>query len=592
VKVQVSRSKNACSYYITKGFRDPRTGKPTTKVVERLGNEEAIRAKIGPDADIMEWCRARADELEGQERARTRKVTVAYDPTALIAPGERRAFNCGYLFLQDAYCSLGLPAECARIAAGRRFAYDLDAVLSRLVYGRVLEPGSKRATCEFARELVEPPGFEPHHVYRALEVLAAESEAIQAALYRASEAQSHRRTGVLYYDCTNFFFEIEAEDGFRMYGHSKQHQPLPLVQMGMLMDADGMPLAFDVQPGNESEQGTLTPLEEKVMADFGISKFVVCTDAGLSSTANREFNSRGDRHFVTTQSLKGLKKRLREWALAADGWRVAGSDELFDIGEVQALADDPEADGAARKALRSATFYKVRRVKEKDADGEWFEQNLISTFSIRYRDYRRAVRQGQLDRAARAIADGRAKRHRKGANDPMRIAERTSVTDAGEVAATDVWEIDEEKVAEEAAYDGFYGLATSLDADDVPGILKVAAGRWEIEECFRIMKDEMEARPVYLSREDRIRAHFLTCFVALLVFRVVERRLGGAFTCPQIVDALRSMEMERVRGEGWRPLYTRTEVTDALHEAFGFRTDYEIVPEASMREIVRKTKRR
>jgi len=174
----------------------------------------------------------------------------------------------------------------------------------------------------------------------------------------------------------------------------------------------------------------------------------------------------------------------------------------------------------------------------------------------------------------------------------MRFAKRTSVTDAGEVAATDVWEIDEEKVAEEAAYDGFYGLATSLDADDVPGILKVAAGRWEIEECFRIMKDEMEARPVYLSREDRIRAHFLTCFVALLVFRVVERRLGGAFTCPQIVDALRSMEMERVRGEGWRPLYTRTEVTDALHEAFGFRTDYEIVPEASMREIVRKTKRR
>ena len=497
-----------------------------------------------------------------------------------------------YLFLQDAYCSLGLPAECARIAAGRRFAYDLDAVLSRLVYGRVLEPGSKRATCEFARELVEPPGFEPHHVYRALEVLAAESEAIQAALYRASEARSHRRTGVLYYDCTNFFFEIEAEDGFRMYGHSKQHQPLPLVQMGMLMDADGMPLAFDVQPGNESEQGTLTPLEEKVMADFGISRFVVCTDAGLSSTANREFNSRGDRHFVTTQSLKGLKKRLREWALAADGWRVAGSDELFDIGEVQALADDPEADEAARKALRSATFYKVRRVKEKDADGEWFEQNLISTFSIRYRDYRRAVRQGQLDRAARAIADGRAKRHRKGANDPMRFAKRTSVTDAGEVAATDVWEIDGEKVAEEAAYDGFYGLATSLDADDVPGILKVAAGRWEIEECFRIMKDEMEARPVYLSREDRIRAHFLTCFVALLVFRVVERRLGGAFTCPQIIDALRSMEMERVRGEGWRPLYTRTEVTDALHEAFGFRTDYEIVPEASMREIVRKTRRR
>ena len=592
MKVQVSRSKNACSYYITKGFRDPETGKPTTKVVEKLGNEDAIRAKIGPDADVMEWCRARADELEEQERARTRKVTVSYDPTALVPAGERRAFNCGYLFLQDAYCSLGLPAECARIAAGRRFEYDLDAVLSRLVYGRVLEPGSKRATCEFAEELVEGPGFEPHHAYRALEVLAAESEAIQAAVYRAGEAEAHRRTGVLYYDCTNFFFETEAEDGFRMYGHSKQHQPLPLVQMGMLMDADGVPLAFDVQPGNESEQGTLTPLEEKVMADFGISRFVVCTDAGLSSLANRRFNSRGERHFVTAQSLKKLKAHLRKWALAGDGWRVAGSDELFDIGEVQALADDPGTDAATRRALGAQTYYKVRRVKEEDGEGGWFEQNLISTFSIKYRDYQRAVRQGQLDRAARAIADGRAKRHRKGPNDPMRFAKRTSVTAQGEVAAADVWEIDGERVAEEAAYDGFYGLATSLDADDVPGIVKVAAGRWEIEECFRIMKDEMEARPVYLSREDRIRAHFLTCFLALVVYRDVERRLGGAFTCPQIIDTLRGMRMERVRGEGWRPLYVRTEVTDALHEAFGFRTDYEIVPDASMKEIVRKTRRR
>jgi len=592
VKVQVSRSKNACSYYITKGFRDPATGKPTTKVVERLGNEEAIRAKIGPDADVMEWCRARADELEEQERARTRKVTVAYDPTALIASGERRAFNCGYLFLQDVYCSLGLPAECARIAAERRFTYDLDAVLSRLVYGRVLEPGSKRATCEFARGLIEPPGFEPHHAYRALGVLAAESEAIQAALYRASEAASRRRTSVLYYDCTNFFFEIEEEDGFRRYGPSKQHQPLPLVQMGMLMDAEGMPLAFDMQPGNESEQGTLTPLEEKVMADFGVSRFVVCTDAGLSSQANREFNSRGERHFVTTQSLRKLKKRLREWALEPSGWRAAGSDGLFDLGEVRALADDPGTPAEARGALYGKTFYKVRRAKEKNADGEWFEQNLVSTFSLKYRDYCRAIRQGQLERAARAIADGRAKRHRKGPNDPMRFAKRTSATAEGEVADVDVWEIDGAKVADEAAFDGFYGLATSLDADDVPGILKVAAGRWEIEECFRIMKDEMEARPVYLSREDRIRAHFLTCFIALLVYRIVERRLGGAFTCAQVIDTLRGMDMERVRGEGWRPLYTRTEVTDALHEAFGFRTDYEIVPEAAMREILRKTRRR
>lgn len=265
---------------------------------------------------------------------------------------------------------------------------------------------------------------------------------------------------------------------------------------------------------------------------------------------------------------------------------------MFDIGEVQALADDPDTSPEARSSLYAKTLYKARRTRERGADGEWFEQNLVSTFSLKYRDYMRKVRQGQLERAARAIEGGGAGRHRKGPNDPMRFAKRTSVTEDGEVAGVDVWEVDAAKVAREAACDGFYGLATSLDADDVPGILKVAAGRWEIEECFRIMKDEMRARPAFVSREDRMRAHFLTCFVALLVYRVLERRLGGRFTCPQIVDALRGMRMERVRGEGWRPLYTRTGLTDALHEAFGFRTDYEIAPDAAMREIVRKTRRR
>lgn len=592
MKVQVSKSKNACSYYVTKGFRDPITGRSTTKVVAKLGNEETIRALIGPDADILQWCRKQADELERQEQARTRKITISYDPTALITSEQRRLFNAGYLFLQDIYYKLGLPQECARIASAHKFEYDLNAVLSRLVFGRVLEPASKRATYEFAQGLIEPAEFEAHHLYRALEVLASESQAIQASLYRASEADTHRHTGVLYYDCTNFFFEIEQEDDFRRYGPSKQHQPLPLVQMGMFMDADGMPLAFDMQPGNESEQKTLTPLEEKVMADFDVTKFIVCTDAGLSSLANRQFNSQGERHFITTQSLKTLKKSLREWALAPDGWRISGSDDIFNLDDIVARYDDPAIDAATRSALRSMLFYKVRRIKEKDSEGKWFEQNLISTFSLKYRDYTRLIRQGQLERAADAIAKGSAARHRKGANDPMRFVSRTSVTSDGEVAEQDIWQIDQAKVAHEAAFDGFYGLATSLDADDVEGIIDVAAGRWEIEECFKIMKDEMRARPVYLSREDRIRAHFLTCFIALLIFRIIEKKLEGRYSCPQIIDTLRAMNMERVRGEGWRPMYMRTDLTDALHKAFGFRTDYEIVPEATMKEIIRATKRR
>lgn len=361
--------------------------------------------------------------------------------------------------------------------------------------------------------------------------------------------------------------------------------------MGMFMDADGMPLAFDMQPGNESEQKTLTPLEKRVMSDFGMSKFIVCTDAGLSSQKNREFNSCGDRQFITTQSIKKLKSHLKRWALDPKGWKAFGKEGLFDLDEVCKFAYALDTPLSVRQALYSKTFYKCRRVKEKTKDGEPFEQNLVSTFSLKYRDYTRSIRSAQIGRAMRAISTGVVKDHRKGPNDPMRFTKRTSITDTGEFANKDIFELDTEKIEKEAAYDGFYGLATSLDVDDVAGILKVAAGRWEIEECFRIMKEEMRARPAFVSRKDRIRAHFLTCFIALVMFRIVEKRLEGRYTCPQIIDTLKSMYMERVRGEGWRPLYTRTKLTDAFHEAFGFRTDYEIISEASMREIIRKTKR-
>ncbi len=591
MKVQVSKSKNSCSYYIAKGFRDPKTKRATTKIVEKLGTEESIREKIGPNADIMQWCRTRADELEKLEKEKSRKITVTYDPNSLISSGERITFNCGYLFLQSIYSSLNLNNVCKKISNEHRFNYDLNAILACLIYGRILEPTSKRATFEFCHELIEQPNFEQHHIYRALSVLQENSQIIQEQLYKSSDKQNRRKTEILYYDCTNFFFEIEKEDEFRRYGVSKQHQPLPLVQMGLLMDADGMPLAFDIQPGNTSEQSTLTPLEERVMKDFGILKFIMCTDADLSSTTNRQYNSFAQRHFITTQSLKKLKKHLKQWALDVNGWQCNLGDKVFNLDEVCTLVDDPNTDPKTRNRLYNTTFYKTRRIKEKDSNGNYFEQNLVSTFSLKYRDYARLIREGQINRAVSSIKSGSVKNHRKGQNDPLRFAKRTSITKEGETASKDIWEIDEEKVAQEAAFDGFYGLATSLDVDDLPGVLKVAAGRWEIEECFRIMKNEMKARPAFMSRKDRICAHFLTCFISLLVYRILEKKLDNKFSCIQIIDTLKGMRMEQVRGEGWRPLYIRTEITDALHESFGFRTDHEITSQASMKEIIRKTKK-
>ena len=593
MRVKVTKSKNAESFYIIKSFRDKATGKSTSKVVEKLGTRKELEERLGPGADVEAWARERARELTQAEKERTRCVIERLDPNARLEKGVRKTFVGGYLFLQKIYHELALDKACADIAERHSFAFDLDAVLSRLVYGRVLEPASKASTCQFARRLIEGAGFEGHQVYRALGVLAKESDFIQAALYEASAKMTPRKTKILYYDCTNFFFEIEQEDDFRKYGPSKQHQPSPLVQMGLFMDADGMPLAFCTGPGSQNEQATLIPLEKRIMDDFSLSKFVVCTDAGLSSSANRMFNSAAERQFITTQSVKTLKGHLKDWALDASGWHASGTDKTFDLNAIEAIIDDETTDEHARRALLPKVFYKQRMVKEKVKGGsEPFEQRLVVTFSFKHRAYARRIRQTQIEQAARDIERGAAPAAKKRQNDYKRFVSQSSVTEDGEVASKAILALDTARIAEEERYDGFYGLATSLDGEDIEGILKVNSQRWEIEECFRIMKTEFKARPVYLSRKDRIRAHFLTCFIALLVFRILEKRLHGKYTCTQIIEGLRSMDFKEVRGEGYEPLYERTDFTDDIHDAFGFRTDYEIVTNRTMKEIIRKTKGR
>jgi transposase len=593
MKVVTSKSKNSESFYICKSFRDKKTGKATSKIVEKLGTREELEKKLGADVDVVLWARARAREMTEEEKSNKRKISVSYDPTKQIELDKKTTFNGGYLFLQQIYHELALDDICTDISSRHHFDYDLDTILSRLVYGRILHPVSKQATYEFSKGLIERPAFDVHQIYRSLGVLSEERDYIQGALYKNSAKVIARKTKILYFDCTNYYFEINEEDDFRRFGHSKQHQPRPLVSMGLFMDAEGIPLAFCMNHGAANEQPTLIPLEEKLIADFDLSKFVVCTDAGLSSLPNRMFNAMKDRQFITTQSVKKLKSHLRSWAVDTSGWHITGSDREFDLGEIKTTLGADEVDETYRKAIYSHTFYKSRPIKEKNpATGEYFEQNLIVTYSFKYRDYQRNIRAGQIDRALRAIKDGSSRLEKKTPNDFRRLIKKTAVTANGEIAENAVYDIDEEIIAKEALFDGYYALCTSLDNSDVAGLLAVNKRRWEIEECFRIMKSEFRARPVYLSREDRIKAHFLTCFVALLIYRILEKKLEEQYTCSQIIDTLKGMEFEEIRGEGFRPLYERTAITDALHAAFGFRTDYEIIGNRDMKKIFKKTKSR
>lgn len=576
MRLSFSRSKNATSLYVIKDVTE--NNKRTTKIVEKLGTIKDLEEKLNGQ-DPIEWAKGYIDELNKLEMKQSRDVIVKYSQSKLINKNVQSSFNGGYLFLQQLYHQLGLHKICNDISAKYKFTFNLDSILSRLVYGRILFPSSKLNTYQESKNLLEQPDFELQHVYRALEVIAKETDFIQSELYKNSLSVSKRNDRILYYDCTNYFFEIEQEDGLRQYGYSKEHKPNPIVEMGLFMDGDGIPLAFSIHSGNTNEQTTLRPLEEKIIEDFELSKFIVCTDAGLSSMDNRKFNNKKDRAFITTQSIKKLKKHLKQWALDPTGWHLAGSSKTYDI----RLLDKDENFYEKHKDL---TFYKERWIKENG-----LEQKLIITYSLKYRDYQRQIRNRQLDRATKLIENRPSDLNKKSQNDYKRFISSTNVTPDGEVANKAVYSINDKAIANEEMYDGFYAVCTNLD-DDAVSITKINHRRWEIEECFRIMKSEFKARPVYLSRDDRIKAHFTICFLALVLYRYLEKYLGEQFTSHDIISSLRDMNFKHVPNEGYVPIYTRTDLTDDLHEIFGFRTDTEIVSLKEMKKIYKATKKK
>lgn len=580
MKLTISKSKNSTSLYVAKSFYA--NGTRTSKIVEKLGTVAELEKKLNGQ-DPIEWAKKYIEELNRKEKEEKREVLVKYSPSKLINKGEQHLFNGGYLFLKKIYHEIGLHKICKRISQKYKFDFDLDSIFSRLVYGRVIFPSSKLATHELSKKFIEQPNFVLHQIYRALEILAKETDFIQSAIYENSLKIFKRNTGVLYYDCTNYFFEIEQEDGNKQYGPSKDHKPNPIIQMGLFMDGDGIPLAFSMNKGNMNEQLTLKPLEKKIISDFELSKFIVCTDAGLASAENRKFNDKDGRAFITTQSIKKLKAHLKKWALAADGWKLPGSEKDYDISKLDEMLE--KANPEDREKIRSKVFYKERWIKENG-----FEQRLIVTYSIKYRDYQRKIRNGQIERAQKLIDTNPTKIKKCNSNDYKRFIHTTNCTSDGEVAEKEIYSIHSSLILKEEAFDGFYAACTNLE-DDVSEIIKVNCRRWEIEECFRIMKSEFKARPVYLSNDDRIEAHFTTCFISLILYRLLEKKLKEQFTCHEIITGLRDMNFLELRGEGYVPAYTRSDFTDALHDAFGFRTDYQIVTSSIMKKILKDTKK-
>lgn len=575
MKLTFSKSKNSTSLYIQKSFR--KNGKSTSKIVKKLGTmEELLPQHNNSEEEVIAWGKRIAKKMTEEEKRDKDVVLISLSQSKLLEPMKQTSYNGGYLFLQDIFHSLKLDKICRDIQDEYKFEYDLADVLSRLIYSRIIYPSSKLSTFEDSKNFIEQPTFELHDIYRSLDVLAEKCDTIQEFLYENSKKVVNRNTSVLYYDCTNYFFEIEEERGNCRYGKCKEHRPLPIIQMGLLMDGNGFPLSFVIFPGNENEQPSLIPVEKKIIKDFGITKFVVCTDAGLASKENREFNIQKNCSYIVTQSLKKVKKHIKEWALNPEGWSKGDSTGL-DISSVMKVVDDGET-------FEDGIWYKERWINENG-----IEQRIIVSFSPKYRAYQRYIRSRQIERA-RKSAESNKKTTTRNPNSPSRFLDEVRYTDNGEVADNVEVVVNDGRIAEEEKYDGFYAVCTTLE-DDIKDIIEVNKRRWEIEESFKIMKSEFKARPVYLQKDNRIEAHFLTCFIALMFIRILEDRTGNKLTIEELIDTLRGYNFYHYEGSGYVPTYTRNDATDILHEAFGFRTDYQINGEKNMKKIIKNTKR-
>ena len=556
-------------------YRKP-DGKTSSRVFRKLGRlDELLEQFSGDQEQMMIWAKQEAAKDTENYSAKNTNVSITLSQTAYIPKNEERSFHVGYLFLQKICTDLRIDNICRTIRSRHKFTYDFHAILTDLIYARILSPSSKLSSFSYCKTLLEPPKYSLQNVYRALSVMADESSFIQEELYRNSNFVHSRNDKILYYDCTNYYFEIEEEDGNKCYGKSKENRPNPIVTMGLFMDADGIPLAFDIFPGNQNEQTTLKPLETKIIRDFDCSEFIFCSDAGLGSKNNRYLNSFGNRSYVITHSIKKMKTEDKKIALAPTQFKKVGSNKFIDLRTID------ETDNTVFNTI----FYKEIPVVNGDMD-----ETIIVTYSPKYKAYQKKIRNKQIERAQRIIDKPGKKRKGKNQNDPARFIKQTSITDDGELASNVVYDLDMDKVDEESKYDGYYAVITNLE-DDIAEILRINKQRWEIEENFRIMKTEFEARPVYVRRDDRIKAHFLTCYTGLLVYRLLEKELDDQYTCDVILSTLRRMQMTLLpRNSGYTPSYKRTELTDLLHQKYGIRTDYEFISKSSMRSIIKDTK--
>lgn len=500
--------------------------------------------------------------------------------------------NIGYFFLQDLMKGLRLKDFFRQKTEGRKITFDCYTISRFLTYARILDPLSKHATWHKLDTYYEQPDFDYQHILRFMDLLEEHYDDYLAWLFKQSNTIVKRDTSILYYDCTNFYFESEQPDediidevtgeilkGMRQYGFCKEHRPNPIVEMGLFMDSRGIPITMCLHPGNTSEQLTAIPLEKEVMKMMPDAKFIYCADAGLGSYNIRKFNSMGGRAFIVTQSIKKMSDILKKAVFNDYDYRRLSTDEPVTINAMKNFDrfDDKnlklyndfaykvvEADKVLDLGLYEDVTLKNGRTVKRKAKG-LLKQRIIITFSRKVMEYQRTVRSRQIERAKKLLELRDPEEIKKGSNDVKRFLKRTAKTKSGEDAVVE-YILDKDKIAEEEKYDGYYAVATNL-MDPAKDILAVSNKRYQIEECFRIMKTNFDGRPVNHRLRERIRAHFLICYTALLVYRLLEAQLddqGTHITTENLITTLKNMNVANVHDIEYMALYNGSKALDAL----------------------------
>ncbi len=570
----------------------------------RLGSLAEIREREGV-TDPWLWAQQELSRRNEEERLGRQTLKIELSPTKRIKAGEQTRYSGADLMLIPLYNALGLPQICRELQKGIKAQYSLNEILEALVVLRILYPCSKKSTCELNSKRIRKTSFALEDVYRALTLLSSHIDDIQARVWQNSQKLMRRNTRVIYYDCTNYYFEIEDNDrdyvdmetgeviiGLRKRGKSKENRPNPIVQMGLLMDGDGIPLSFIIFPGNESEQPSLQRIEEMVARKFGLNEFIISTDAGLGSEDNRRYNMTEGREYITVQSLPSLSKADQDMALDPRGWRVAYRDKgLAPIDRSSPEKEIFNLDEIDLDAERGTRFYK-EIIVNKNLRGDITTsrpERIIVTYNHDFALYLRHKREERISTAQKIISRKQTK-SRQSQQDPRRYVTTDYVTKDGQKAAKVRMALDEKAIAHEQRFDGFYAYGTSLD-DNAIDVLRARSFHHEIEHLFRTTKTFLDARPVHLRRQERIRSHFLVCFLAMIILKILQKQLNmPELSIDCLIGTLRSFEFDYFKSVGYRSLFERNDITDQLQETTGLHFDTEIVETKRMNKLYRSIK--